>query len=110
MANFGRLDQAVRTFGNRYARRMILRRSFGDSHPVLQVENNLVEMARSQLQEVILATLPNIPETTRGELVRSLRRAASERILASEEDEEVKEDMLTDVENEDFADLFHSLH
>lgn len=107
---FGKLDQAIRTFGKRFARRMILRRSFGESHPVLSIEDDLVEMARSQLQEVILATVPGAEDGLRDELVISLRRAAADRISDSTEEEDTKAQMLLDVAREDFDDLFHTMH
>lgn len=89
---------------------MILKKSFTESHPVLMIEDNLVEMAKSQLQESILAAMPCAKESDQKDLVISIRRAVADRISDSEEDDEIKAGMLLDVAREEFDDLFHPLH
>lgn len=97
------MDEAVRTFANRIARKVLLER-LPDGHPVKANEENLVEMARSSLQELILCH-PSRASLRPG-LEGRIRRIARDRIELSDEDDEAKAAASVTVAFMDLSDLF----
>lgn len=104
------LEDAIRTFASRLARRLLLERLCGDGHPVLANENDLVEMASSRLQELMLCHPERARSATRAKVEAAVRRTAAERIARSDEDEDVKQEMLDRLRRVDLAHLFPVLN
>jgi len=106
-----RTSDVFRTFANRFARLMFLHHMCESDHPVLVVERELVEMARSKLQEYVLVRVPNERlRVLRPVLEAWVRAVAQEKILSSDEEDGVKESVMTRIQNESLADLLPQVH
>ena len=106
----GELD-LLQTYASRVARRMLLMRFCGEGHPVLAIEEDLIQMAKSRLQEFLLASF----DSDRLDLVRPLlssvvRKVAYSRIMASDADHEVKESLLEELQDMPMEDLLPPVH
>lgn len=99
--------EAFRTFTRRLARLTLLRQFCQPEHPVLRIEEDLAEMARSKLQEQILLRVPaSRIRRLRPALESMIRRSAAARILSADEEDHVKESALEALEGEGFDSLF----
>jgi len=89
---------AVQVFASRLTRRALLRRFCPSDHPVLAIEEDLIEMARSKLQEHILASYPrdDIPGL-REAVHAAMRQTAVEKVTGYDEDETVREELVEEV-------------
>jgi hypothetical protein len=85
-------NKAAGVYGARMARMAILRRYCEENHPVVQIERDLIEMARAKLQELM-----SVSSSDRTETIREIRRAAIAKILASEEDDKIKASALLEI-------------
>lgn len=83
---------AVRTLASRLARRAHLRRFCSDGHPVLAIEESLIEMAVSKLHEFILSSYErdDIPSLRRY-VEAAVRVYAAEKAVSYDEDESVRQ-------------------
>jgi len=93
----------VGVYAARLARRAILRRYCQEDHPVLMIEEDLVEMARARLLEHVL------PEA-RDSRAAAVIGAASARVRSSEEEDHVKEAALADLSAMSFEQVLPLLH
>ncbi len=85
-------------FAIRLARRALLRRFCSADHPVLTIEEDLVEMARSKLQEHILSHYLKEDAPGLEGAVRALMRAAAvEKASKFAEDESVRMELVEEV-------------
>ena len=90
--------QAVRVFTSRLARRAVLRRSCPSGHPVLAIEDDLIEMARSKLQEHMLSSYPEgVVPALREEIRSAMRLIARERVTKYGEDEPLRTELVDEV-------------
>lgn len=105
------LGKAVRTYALRIARRCFLSHFCSDDHPVYRTELDLVEMARSALQEQILASIPaaGIPAAKTG-IESRIRLIARKRIGAFSENEDILKNAIEALAKESFEDLFSYKH
>jgi hypothetical protein len=83
---------AAATYGVRLARRAMLRKYCPDGHAVLEIENQLIDMAVAKLSEAI-----SLSEYTHEEIALIVRETAIVQILSSDEDDNVKESALNDI-------------
>lgn len=102
-------DDAVRTLANRLARRRLLCR-LPAGHPVLVNEEDLVEMAKSRLQELMMCHPGRARHSTRLLVERSIREAAVERAMRADSDYEDRADVVRDIMSMDLSDLFPVLN
>lgn len=102
---------ALRVFAQRLARLMYLRRVCEPDHPVLSVENELIEMAKSKLQEYIFVNVPANQTKMYGILIQSwIKSIALERAVSSDEDDSVKERVMEAIMAEDLSKLVPFVH
>ena len=99
----------LRVYANRMARRMLLTRFCGDGHPVLEIEENLVQMARSRLQESLLIHFGDL-ERIKLKVFFMVRKIARERIRTSDVDLDVKNSLLEELEAMSVEELFPLVH
>lgn len=98
-------DGPEAAYAARLARRAILRRyCFGD-HPVLMIEEDLVDMARARLQDHVLET-----GADRTASAQAVRDAAAARVLASDEEDRVKVTALTEVVSMSAEEILPAVH
>lgn len=103
------LEAAIRTLANRMARQLLTSR-LPKGHPVRDSEDDLVEMARSRLQELMLCHPARSSHATRKHTEGRIRGAAIEWVMRSDEDDHVKEALAGALMSADLADLFPSLN
>jgi hypothetical protein len=88
-------SEVFRTFSYRFSRLMWLKCVCDPDHPVLQTELELMEMARSGLQEAIFSSVPRdrlkIFCLT---LVASVKAQAMEKTYSGQEEDVLKEKMI----------------
>ena len=103
--------EVLRTYAMRVARRMLLRRCCEEGHPVLAIEEDLVQMARSRLQEFLLASYsPDDLAGVRPAVHQAVQRAASAWIVAADGDQDVKSSLLEQLDGLSEDDLVPSVH
>jgi len=85
---------AATTYGMRLARRAMLREYCHDGHAVLEIENQLIDMAVAKLSEAI-----RIPTSTYTyiEITSLVREAAIFQIISSDENDDIKKSALSGV-------------
>ncbi len=106
-----RRSDIFRTFANRFARYKYLKHLCEDDHPVLIVESELVEIAKSKLQELVFTKISNDQRKVFKLLLESwIRAVAQERILGYDESDDVKEAVMISIQNESLASLFPQVH
>jgi hypothetical protein len=104
------LEDAVRTFALRIARKCFLQYWCSEDHPVLEVELCLVEMASSKLQEQLLIHYRRQElEALKVPLEAQIRLLARIRIGVWAEAEDVREDVLGALDRE-ILNIFPSVH
>lgn len=90
---------------------MLLRNRCEAGHPVLSVEMDLVEMAKSKLQEHLMSRYSSDSRRLLKPLLESwIRATAQERILSFDEDDSVKETVMVAIQNENLEDVVPSVH
>lgn len=97
-------------YATRVARRLLLARSCEADHPVLEVEENLIQMARSRLQEFLMVTFPGQFEKVRPTVITMIRRMAINKIMDSEEREETKKALVEAVWTMPTEDIIPTIH
>ncbi len=103
--------EVVRVYACRIARRMLLSRNCESDHPVLLIEQNLIQMAQSKLQEFLLASFPDgEQDRVKKRVSDSIRRIAANKIRSSEEDQEVKEGLIQELYSMSPNDLLPPVH
>lgn len=88
-------------FTTRFVRRLLFKRLCKSGHPVLKVEDQLIESAALEVQKL------GIP---RDELLEAVRKSIVGRILMLQEEEDVKSELLTEVNSSSFDELFSKVH
>jgi hypothetical protein len=81
-----------KVYASRFARKLYLQRKCEPSHPVLEIENYLVEMALSRLNEIMLATKAN-----RFIVTEAIRVRAEMCLRDLVEDQELKNSILNEL-------------
>jgi hypothetical protein len=100
----------LRVYTTRIVRRHFLRKFCDSDHPVLNIETDLISMAKSKLQEYIISMLtPILPEfrTTIDKYVKDL---ASEKTMHLDLDDEDKMEIISLIMGENFEDLIPIIH
>lgn len=100
------LHESIRTYASRLARLCFLRRRCDGDHPVLLTEVELVEMAKSRLQEQAVLRFGRSLDSRAHILAATIRRVAAKWITCSLEDEDERELVLVELSQEDVASLF----
>lgn len=98
-------SDAFKTFTRRFARRLLLKQHcHTKDHPVLMIEEDLTEMARSKFQEQLLAKIPSTRlKRLKSIIEKMIQKAVQERILFADEEEDVKLRALDSIRTEDFG-------
>jgi hypothetical protein len=107
--DFGGID-VLHTYACRVARRLLLRSSCEEDHPVLAIEEDLIEMAKARLQEFLLASFPDDPTIVRLSAIIAVKRVAASRIRAADIDQIVKRDLLGQLSEMSMEDLIPQVH
>ena len=97
------------TLANRLARRILLG-ALPEGHPVRSNEDDLVEMAKSRLQELMLCHPGRSSSATRAGVEARIRRLATERVMRSDEDDASRCAAAALVQAMDLSDLFPVLN
>src|SRR5512135_79879 len=107
--DFGGID-VLHTYACRVARRLLLKSSCEEDHPVLAIEEDLIEMAKARLQEFLLASFPDEPSIIRLSAIIAVKRVAASKIQAAEVDQEVKKELLGQLDEMPMEDLIPRVH
>ncbi len=103
--------EVVRVYACRIARRMLLSRNCEADHPVLLIEQDLIQMAQSKLQEFLLASfVDGDQEKVKTRVSDSIRKIAAAKIRSSEEDQDVKDALVHELYLMDSNDLLPPIH
>ena len=86
------MNNIVRTYGSRIARRAILEKYCPDGHPVLEIENHLIEMAAASLAEAMVKQTSSLKD-----VILAVRKAAIAQIEEFDEEDSVKTSVLHDI-------------
>ncbi len=101
----------LKTFSHRLARLMLLRIRCEADHPVLIVEMELIEMAKSKLQEFIMTQVSKDSIRLLKPILETwIRVAAQERALSFDEDDYIKEQVLSAILSENVSDVIPTVH
>lgn len=100
----------LHTYACRVARRLLLKLSCDEEHPVLQIEENLIEMAKSRLQEFLLSAFPEDKSIVRLSAIIAVKRVAASKIIAADVDKSVKQGLLNQLYAIPMDDLVPSIH
>jgi hypothetical protein len=79
------LFSAIEVCSVRIARKVILKRYCPEGHPVIEVENQLVEMAAAKLIEIVGSKDPNLEEAA-----LMIRNSAAIKVRNSDEEDQTK--------------------
>lgn len=102
--------KAVRVFAARLARKCFLEHCCSDEHPILSIERDLVEMARSKMMEQLLSIYRHgTLGSAQPAIIKMILKMARSRIASHVEDEEIQETIMQSVQSE-IEVLFPSLH
>jgi hypothetical protein len=107
--DFGGID-VLHTYACRVARRLLLKSSCDEDHPVLAIEEHLIEMAKSRLQEFLLASFPEDPSIMRLSAIVAVKRVAASKIQAADIDLAVKKELLGQLDEMPMDDLIPQVH
>jgi hypothetical protein len=100
------LQESIRIYASRLARLCFLRHRCDDDHPVLLTEQELVEMARSRLQEQAVMRFGQDLEAKSYLLAATIRRLAAKWIVCTIDDEDERDVILTAIHQENVAAIF----
>jgi hypothetical protein len=100
--------EIIHTYACRIARRLLLRLSCEIGHPVLSIEEDLVEMAQSRLQEYLITS--NDPKIAKMSALILIKRIAASKILNADVDIEIKENLLEQINCLSIDDIIPQLH
>lgn len=98
--------ESMRTYASRLARLCFLKQKCEQDHPVLLTEQELVEMAKSRLQEQAAIKFGASLESKAHILASSVRGIAAKWVACSLDDEDERESVLTAIHQDDVAGLF----
>jgi hypothetical protein len=107
--DLGGID-VLRTYAYRVARRLLLKSSCEEDHPILAIEENLIEMAKARLQEFLLGSFPEDPKVVRLSAIIAVKRVAASKIRAADIDQEIKKELLGQLDDIPMGDLIPSVH
>jgi len=98
---------SIKTYAARLARLYFLQHFCPDDHPVLNTEKQLIEIARSKLQEALLKTF-SIEEILkmRPYVVWWIKSIAKIRACSHIDGEEARDAVTSSIDSEKFDDLF----
>ncbi len=97
----------IRVYSGRVARLLFLKKYCEEGHPVLETELNLVEMARSKLQECLMSSRGfEGMLRSRPEVERNLRASVKARLAHHADDPDTLKDLSLQVDALSFDDLF----
>lgn len=86
------LSSAIEVCSTRIARKVILKRYCPDGHPVLEVENQLVEMAAAKLIEIVGTKDFHLEEAA-----LMIRNSAAIKVHDSDEEDQIKTLAIMDI-------------
>jgi hypothetical protein len=102
--------EELHTYARRIARWLLLKCSCEEGHPILAIEEDLIEMSKARLQEFLLGAFPEDPSIVRQTAIVAVKRVAASRIYAAEVDTEVKQNLLTQLQEMSMDDLIPQVH
>jgi hypothetical protein len=102
--------EELHTYACRIARKLLLQSSCEEGHPVLAIEEDLIEMAKARLQEFLLGAFPDDPAIVRSSAIVAVKRVAASKIRNSDVDTEVKRSLLQQLQEMSMEDLVPRVH
>jgi hypothetical protein len=94
------------TYACRIARRLLLKSKCEEGHPVLAIEDDLIEMAKARFQEFLLMTFPRDDlSLTRLSAIVAVKRVAASKIRTADIDVETKRKLLDELNDMPMDDL-----
>jgi hypothetical protein len=101
------ISEFVKIYATRLARLYYLQHACSDDHPVLVAEQQLIEIARSKLQEVLLASF-SVDEILkmRPYIVWWIKSTAKIRACSHIDNEKAQSAVTSSIESEELNDLF----
>ena len=103
--------ETLSTYACRIARRLLLRCNCEEGHPVLLIEDDLIEMARARFQEFLLMHFPpDDLNLTRLSAIVAVKRVAASKIRAADLDKSTEDHLLEQLSNMPLDDLIPRIH
>ena len=100
-----------RTYAMRFARICLLRMRCGEEHLVTVTERDLIDMAKTKLQEEVLSSLSYSEiEYLREELISQIKRFAIEKIRGFDLNKTDRNILIKQILSEDLSDLIPTVH
>jgi hypothetical protein len=101
------LTTLIKKYAERVARKHFIKIICGKNHSIFKTECNLVEMAQSRLQEMILVSYHNASINTVKPLVKNMIRSfAIKKINSYDDDKSIKDDAINSFMEEDLESVF----
>jgi len=97
--------ETLSTYACRVARRLLLKCNCEEGHPVLAIEDDLIEMAKARFQEFLLISFPDDLNTTRLSAIVAVKRVAASRIRAADLESDVENRLLNQLNDMPMDDL-----
>jgi hypothetical protein len=107
--DFGGIDE-LHTYACRIARKLLLMSACEEGHPVLAIEEDLIEMAKAKLQEFLLGAFPDDPTIVSLSAIVAVKRVAASKIIASDIETAVKRSLLVQLNEMSMEDLMKPVH
>ncbi len=102
---------ALQTYASRLVRFWMLQKFCHDSHPVLKIEERLVNSAKNSLRSQLESHFTPIEITKiKFTLIRVIKTIASNKIASLDEDDSLKSDLLCTLNASAFDDLIPLIH
>jgi hypothetical protein len=101
----------LKSYADRVARWILLRHwCKSEDDLILAIERDLIEMAKSRLQEFLLSSFRDNADGALPIIIVAVKRVAAQRIRTSEIDQEVKFSLLRELDNMPMEDLLIGHH
>jgi hypothetical protein len=109
--DFGDIE-VLHVYACRVARKLLLgQRGLEAGHPVLTIEEDLIEMAKARLQEFLLGSFREDPAIVRLSAIVAVKRVAASKIIAASDiDNVAKQDLLRQLSFMPMEDLIPQVH
>ena len=101
--------EPVNTYAYRVVRRFLLRYNCEEGHPVLDLENSLIEMAKAKLQEFLLITFPDSLNEIRLNIIAAVKRIIASKVITANIDSKTKRSILMQVNKMPMNDLIPNI-
>ena len=97
--------EPVNIYAYRVVRRFLLKYSCEEGHPVLVLENSLVERAKLKLQEFLLIAFPNSLIELKSNIITAIKQIISSKIIVARVDSKTKRNLLNKVNKMSMDDI-----